>query len=113
MRGAVDGVYAFGHPHGCSQLGEDLEGTRRLLAALACHPNAGGVLILGLGCESNQLDALIAEIPETLRGRVRTLKAQGEGDEVAAGLAACRRAGRDRGALQPPGRGPCPSSSSG
>ena len=85
--GLVDGVYAFGHPHGCSQLGEDLDGTRKLLAALACHPNAGGVLILGLGCESNQLDALIAEIPESLRGRVRALKAQGEGDEVAAGLA--------------------------
>jgi altronate hydrolase len=84
---SVDGIYAFGHPHGCSQLGEDLDGTRKLLAALACHPNAGGVLILGLGCESNQLDALIAEIPQALRGRVRTLVAQGEGDEVAAGLA--------------------------
>ena len=84
---AVDGVFAFGHPHGCSQLGEDLEGTRKLLAALACHPNAGGVLILGLGCESNQLDALIAEIPEALRGWVRSMSAQGEGDEVTAGLA--------------------------
>ncbi|MGQ0661548.1 UxaA family hydrolase [Sphingosinicella sp.] len=84
---SVDGVYAFGHPHGCSQLGEDLEGTRKLLAALACHPSGGGVLILGLGCESNQRDALIAEIPEALRGRVRTSKAQGEGDEVAVGLA--------------------------
>lgn len=85
--GTIDGVFAFGHPHGCSQLGEDLEGTRRLLAALACHPNAGGVLVLGLGCESNQLDALMAEIPEALRARVRTLRAQGEGDEVSAGLA--------------------------
>jgi altronate hydrolase len=85
--GAVDGVYAFGHPHGCSQLGEDLDGTRALLAALACHPNAGGVLILGLGCESNQLDRLIEEIPQALRGRVRTLKAQGVEDEVEAGLA--------------------------
>lgn len=85
--GAVDGVYAFGHPHGCSQLGEDLDGTRKLIAALACHPNAGGVLILGLGCESNQLDRLIEEIPESLRGRVRALKAQGVEDEVEAGLA--------------------------
>ena len=84
---AVDGVYAFGHPHGCSQLGEDLDGTRSLLAALACHPNAGGVLIIGLGCESNQLDRLVAEIPQSLRGRVRTLKAQGVEDEVEAGLA--------------------------
>jgi len=86
--GRVDGVFAFAHPHGCSQLGDDLAGTRSLLAALACHPNAGGVLIVGLGCESNQLDALLAEIPEELRGRVRTLRAQAEEDETEAGLAA-------------------------
>jgi altronate hydrolase len=86
--GAVDGVYAFGHPHGCSQLGDDLAGTRSLLAALACHPNAGGVLLVGLGCESNQLDRLMAEIPEPLRARVRTLRAQAEEDETEAGLAA-------------------------
>jgi altronate hydrolase len=86
--GAVDGVYAFAHPHGCSQLGDDLAGTRSLLASLACHPNAGGVLIVGLGCESNQLGRLIDEIPEPLRGRVRTLKAQAEDDETEAGLAA-------------------------
>ena len=52
----VDGVYAFPHQFGCSQLGGDLERTRKLIAALARHPNAGGVLILGLGCESNQLE---------------------------------------------------------
>ena len=86
--GAVDGVHAFAHPHGCSQLGDDLAGTRSLLASLACHPNAGGVLLVGLGCESNQLDRLLAEIPEELRGRVRTLKAQAEEDETEAGLAA-------------------------
>lgn len=85
--GALDGVYAFTHPFGCSQLGDDLAGTRSLLAALACNPNAGGVLIVGLGCESNQLEALLEEIPETLRGRVRTLKAQAEEDETEAGLA--------------------------
>jgi altronate hydrolase len=83
----IDGVHAFTHPFGCSQLGDDLIGTRSLLAALACNPNAGGVLIVGLGCESNQLDALIDEIPETLRDRVRTLKAQAEEDETDAGLA--------------------------
>jgi altronate hydrolase len=86
--GTVDGVHAFTHPHGCSQLGDDLAGTRSLLAALACHPNAGGVLLVGLGCESNQLGALMAEIPEALRGRIRTLKAQFEEDETEAGLAA-------------------------
>jgi altronate hydrolase len=84
--GAVDGVHAFAHPFGCSQLGDDLAGTRSVLAALACNPNAGGVLIIGLGCESNQLDALMSEIPEALRHRVRTLKAQAEEDETEAGL---------------------------
>ncbi|MDQ8756971.1 altronate dehydratase family protein [Sphingosinicella sp. LHD-64] len=84
----IDGVHAFAHPHGCSQLGEDLDGTRAILAALACHPNAGGVLLVGLGCESNQLDRLMAEIPEGLRSRVRTLRAQEAEDEVEAGLAA-------------------------
>src|SRR5262249_7292847 len=60
--GRVDGVHAFTHPFGCSQLGDDLSNTRKLLAGLASHPNAGGVLIIGLGCESNQLDALLSEV---------------------------------------------------
>ncbi|NLG85273.1 MAG: altronate dehydratase, partial [Firmicutes bacterium] len=47
----VDGVHAFGHPYGCSQVGEDLARTRKILAGLARHPNAGGVLLVGLGCE--------------------------------------------------------------
>jgi altronate hydrolase len=84
----VDGIHAFAHPFGCSQLGEDLDGTRSILAALASHPNAGGVLLVGLGCESNQLDLLLAEIPEALRGRIRTVRAQSEEDEIEAGLAA-------------------------
>lgn len=85
--GAVDGVFAFAHPFGCSQLGDDLAGTRSVLAALASHPNAGGVLLVGLGCESNQLNRLIEEIPENLRDRIRTLGAQGVEDEVEEGLA--------------------------
>ena len=85
--GTVDGVHAFTHPHGCSQLGGDLDGTRSLLAALAAHPNAGGVLLVALGCESNQADQLLEEIPENLRGRVRILRAQGVEDETEEGLA--------------------------
>lgn len=81
----VDGVHAFVHPFGCSQLGDDLAGTRRILAALACHPNAGGVLIIGLGCESNQLEALIAEIPQDRRAAIRTMIAQQSPDEIAEG----------------------------
>ena len=86
-RGAIDGVYAFAHPHGCSQLGDDLAGTRSILAALANHPNAGGVLIVGLGCEENQLHDLLAELPPERLPAVRTLSAQSAGDEIAEGAA--------------------------
>ncbi len=84
--GRVDGVHAFKHPFGCSQLGDDLGHTRALLAALAQHPNAGGVLIVGLGCESNQLGALIDLIPVDRRGHIRTLSAQAVEDDEAACL---------------------------
>jgi len=85
--GRVDGVHAFTHPHGCSQLSEDLDGTRRILAALAAHPNAGGVLIVGLGCESNQIDRLLEGVDPQARGHIRTLTAQMAGDEVEEGVA--------------------------
>lgn len=83
---AVDGVHAFAHPLGCSQLGDDLAGTRNLLAALALHPNAGGVLLIGLGCESNQLQQLVARMGEAAKP-VRTLVAQQAEDEYATGMA--------------------------
>lgn len=85
--GRIDGVFAFTHPHGCSQLGDDLGGTRALLAGLAANPNAAGVLLIGLGCESNQLDDLVAAIPPAARAKVRTLSSQGVGDEMAAAAA--------------------------
>lgn len=81
--GRIDGILAFAHPHGCSQLGDDLGGTRALLAGLAANPNAAGVLLLGLGCESNQMADLLAAIPEAARTKVRTLSSQGAGDELA------------------------------
>ena len=86
--GRVDGIHAFTHPFGCSQLGDDLAATRAMLAALARHPNAGGVLILGLGCESNQLSALLPEIGDDRNGRIRAFAAQGETDEHETGLEA-------------------------
>jgi altronate hydrolase len=85
--GQVDGVHAFGHPYGCSQLGDDLGRTRTILADLAAHPNAGGVLVVGLGCENNQLGPLVAEAgvpPE----RIRAFAAQALQDEVEAGVEA-------------------------
>jgi altronate hydrolase len=83
----VDGIHAFTHQFGCSQLGDDLDRTRGLLAALARHPNAGGVLVLGLGCESNQLDALMGTLADASRERIRAVAAQESGDEIEAGLA--------------------------
>jgi altronate hydrolase len=86
--GRVDGIHAFPHQFGCSQLGGDLDRTRKLTAALACHPNAGGVLILGLGCESNQLDKLLADIPVSQRAHIQSFAAQSTSDETQAGLQA-------------------------
>lgn len=85
--GRVDGVYAFTHPHGCSQLGDDLGKTRKIIAGLAGHPNAGGVLLVGLGCESNQINKLIAEIPDLDRNRLRAFAAQSTEDEMETGMA--------------------------
>jgi altronate hydrolase len=81
-----DGVYAFSHPCGCSQAGDDEENTKRLLASLMCHPNAGGVLALGLGCETNQLEDLLAGAAGLDVARVRSLPAQAVTDEIKTGL---------------------------
>jgi altronate hydrolase len=86
--GRVDGIYAFPHPFGCSQLGDDLSHTRSLIAGLAAHPNAGGVLILGLGCENNQLKALLESAPDIDRDRLRSFTTQMVEDEFEDGLAA-------------------------
>ncbi len=84
----VDGIHALTHPFGCSQLGDDLDATRAVIAALAQHPNAAGAVLVGLGCESNQLDALVATLPDAARSRVRSIVAQTAIDEVAQGVAA-------------------------
>ncbi|WP_420143071.1 UxaA family hydrolase [Sphingobium sp.] len=82
--GQADNVLAFPHPLGCSQLGDDLDGTARVLAALAANPNAGGVLIIGLGCEENQLSRLLERIPAQRRDRIRSVGAQISADEYEA-----------------------------
>ncbi len=87
FKGRIDGVYALTHPLGCSQLGDDLSHTRSLLASLAMHPNAGGVLIVGLGCENNQLSNLLKEI-EKPADRLKYFAAQMVEDETEAGLEA-------------------------
>jgi len=84
--GRIDGVYAFSHPYGCSQLGDDLRNTRRVLAGLMRHPNAGGVLVLGLGCESNQMDGLLDLAGDVDPERLRFFNSQDVPDEIEAGL---------------------------
>ena len=90
------GGLALTHPYGCSQLGDDHETTANLLAALCCHPNAGGVLVVGLGCENNTLDSFKSRV-DALAGRlglvggltslnIRFMRAQDPGDEFARGM---------------------------
>lgn len=79
--GRVDDIVGFGHPHGCSQLGDDLAGTRAALAGLCDNPNAAGVVLVGLGCESNQLDDLIEMVPSRSRAKLRVMRAQDVTDE--------------------------------
>ena len=83
----VDGVYAFPHPYGCSQLGEDQENTQKLLARMVRHPNAGGVLVLGLGCENNHIGAFRKVLGDVDPARVKFLSAQDVDDEIEAGMA--------------------------
>ncbi len=85
----IDDVCVAAHPYGCSQLGEDHANTRRVLAALARHPNAGGVLVLGLGCENNQAEGVRAEMGDYDPARVRFLVAQEVDDETAEGVRLC------------------------
>ncbi|MGD2175343.1 MAG: altronate dehydratase family protein [Candidatus Brocadiaceae bacterium] len=86
----VDGAYALTHACGCSQLGQDLDRTRRLLAALVRHPNAGGVLVLGLGCENNDVPSFQEAVGPVDPDRVRFLVAQEVEDDVDAGQRALR-----------------------
>lgn len=88
FEGRVDGVHAFSHPYGCSQLGDDLENTQRVLAGLIRHPNAGGVLVIGLGCENNRLDTLLEMAGDIDTSRLRYFTSQLVGDEIEAGLEA-------------------------
>ena len=88
VRGQVDGVHAITHPFGCSQLGDDLDATRAILAGLAQNPNAGGVLLVGLGCESNQFRDLLDSMPDADPLRVRAFACQDIEDELDAGISA-------------------------
>jgi altronate hydrolase len=82
----VDDVRVYAHTYGCSQLGDDHKNTQQVLAGLVKHPNAGGVLVLGLGCENNQIADLKQLMGEWDEERVKFLIAQEVADEVETGF---------------------------
>lgn len=80
--GNVEDIVAFAHPYGCSQMGDDQENTRKVFADIIHHPNAGGVLVLGLGCENCNIPVLMDYIGEYDESRVKFLQCQEFEDEV-------------------------------
>lgn len=80
------GAFCFTHPYGCSQLGGDLLTTQKILAGLVKHSNAGGVLVLGLGCENNNITEFKKTLGEYDRERVRFLSCQNFDDELREGV---------------------------
>ena len=86
FKGQVDGVFAYTHNMGCSQLGTDHRRTQDILKGLINHPNAGGVLVLSLGCENNNLDYFKPILGNIDPKRVKFLVTQEVEDEYEAGL---------------------------
>ena len=84
----VDGFYAFPHPYGCSQLGDDLDATQQILAGLINHPHAAGVLILGLGCENNRLESQLNSVDPDKRANIVFFNTQQVQDELEEGMQA-------------------------
>ncbi len=96
---------ALTHPYGCSQQGNDHATTRRILTRLATHPNAGGVLIVSLGCENNTLDEFLQEMVPFDESRVRSIVVQNVGDEYEESMRLLRELA-DR--MEEDQRVPCP-----
>lgn len=82
---SCDGVFAYTHPFGCSQLGDDQESTRKILASLANHPNAGGVLIVSLGCENTNAETFKKYLGDYNENRIKFLITQDCEDELEKG----------------------------
>ena len=84
VHGSIDRIVAYTHPYGCSQMEGDQENTRTILADLIKHPNAGGILVLGLGCENSNIDVLKPYLGDYDPERIRFVVAQQHEDEVEA-----------------------------
>lgn len=82
----IDGIFDFNHNYGCSQMGDDHETTKLILRNLAMHPNAGGVLVIGLGCENNQVEQFKEIFGEYDKERIKFLVAQESEDEYDEGM---------------------------
>lgn len=88
----VDAIVSYSHNYGCSQLGDDHENTKKILRDMVLHPNAGAVLVVGLGCENNQPDVFKEFVGEVDTERVQYIVTQKiEGDEVEEGMKILRR----------------------
>ncbi len=88
----IDSIYAWHHNFGCSQLSDDHENTRKILRDICLHPNAGGVLVLSLGCENNQPDDFMKMLGDYDTTRIKLLVTQKvDGDEVEAGMGILRQ----------------------
>ncbi len=86
-----DGAFTYTHPYGCSQLGDDHERTKLILQKTVHHPNAGGVLVLGLGCENNQMAAFKEGLGKVDESRIKFLVCQDVEDEIGTGVELCRQ----------------------
>lgn len=84
--GALTGALNFPHPFGCSQMGDDQTHTQLILRGMVNHPNAGGVLVLGLGCENNNIDVFKTVLGDYDESRVKFLNCQDFEDEIAEGV---------------------------
>lgn len=105
--GGVECVCAFPHPYGCSQMGDDQENTRTILADLATHPNVGGVLVLGLGCENSSAAIIEEHMGDYDKSRVRFLVCQQVEDEFTEAMKLLRELANN---MRDEQRVPCPAS---
>ena len=105
--GGVEVVNAFPHPYGCSQMGDDQENTRQILANLATHPNVGGVLVLGLGCENSSAAIVEQYMGDYDKSRVRFLVCQNVEDEHAEAMKLLKELADN---MRDEVRVPCPAS---
>ena len=87
----VDAIMAYTHNYGCSQLGDDHENTKKILRDMVLHPNAGAVLVVGLGCENNQPDVFKEFVGEVDPERVQYMVSQKVEDEIEEGMRILRK----------------------